>query len=106
LPRCISDLMCGHINNEKAASIIDDHFQQLVLLDYFDSKQEVRLMKHIIQTLVATKQSIVALKPDKKIIKLIQNLKKQGYILYLLTNFDKASYANLLCKYPEIFAIF
>ncbi len=106
LPRCISELMCGNITNQEVNIILDQHIQNLVDQNYFQSKREIKLMQQIINRFVNSKQNIASLKPDKKLITHIQKLKEKGYTLYLLTNFDKEGYANILRKYPEIFALF
>lgn len=65
LPRCISDLMCGYINNSTATSIIDEHIQKLISQNYFSSQGEIRLMQQIMHTLVKPNLSTLTLKPDK-----------------------------------------
>lgn len=103
LPRCMSDFMCGTIDNKEITFIINNYIKALIEQNYFHSNLEIDLMRKIVQTII---DGIFALEPDWNMVKLIQNLKKNNYTLYLLSNFDKESYKQLFGKYPEIFKLF
>lgn len=103
LPQCISDFMCGYTDSKTTATIINNYVETLIKQNYFRSNLEIYLMQQIIQTLI---NDVFALRPNWTMIEFVRKLKKNNYTLYLLSNFDKESYTRLLCRYPDIFALF
>lgn len=106
LPRCMSELLCGTITTEQAMEMINGYVQKLENEHYFVSTREIKLIESILHMLVQPSTGLIALSPDPQIVALIATLKKNGYRLSLLSNFDSKSYTALSEKHPEIFNLF
>jgi HAD superfamily hydrolase (TIGR01509 family) len=106
LPRCMTELMCGTISNEQAMVMINGYVETLTAQQFFVSKREIKLIESILYMLAQPHAGLIALSPDPQIVALIATLKKNGYTLSLLSNFDRKSYDMIAGKYPDIFNLF
>jgi len=65
-----------------------------------------RMIQSLIQLMFTPKELIRVMKFNKNAIKFVKKCKKEGHQVYILSNWDKESFALLQKKHPDIFALF
>lgn len=100
MPQIMVDWQTGH----SASNIYEKVFTFLKRSNY--SSSEKILFSKIAQLIFQPHQLVQTLKPIKPMLNIAYALKKEGYQLYVLSNWDIESFPLLTQKYPELFSIF
>lgn len=103
-PSCITDYFIGKKTGRQTAHELHTGVQTLDAQNYFESSQERALLDHVISKVFIQEKSN-GFVPIKKNVKIVQKL-KGSYRLFLLSNFDKETFAQLYHRYRPIFDLF
>lgn len=101
LPQIWIDWMIG---KQTARYIETEALSYLTKTDMDTNKK--RVLRKVVQTVFNPKKLTAAQKPIKPIVKLIKQLKENGYKLYVLSNWDKESFPLMLQKHDKVFKLF
>lgn len=104
LPLFMAQWLTGAQDNEQLRSHIVAQIEQHP--EWFMSATEQRLIKRMTNAIFDPQQFVASRKLLPDLIPLITALKKRGITLYVLSNWDKESFALLQKKYNELFSLF
>ncbi len=101
IPSYMLEWMTGKRSNKELFDEIVFGIQALKDLSYSDKQFMINLTKVFLPELF-----VASRKPIQQTVALLKSLKKKGYPLYVLSNWDKESFEKMLETYPEIFKLF
>ncbi len=97
LPDYMVEWLCGNRSNEELFCEICEGIEALPKLSKADKKFMISMTRAFIpENFVASRKIINEMEV------LIQKLKKRGYPIYILSNWDKESFTLMMKKHPEI----
>lgn len=100
MPQIMVDWQTGH-------SVDDIYAKSLTYLATSDySSSQKILFSKIIQLIFQPNKLIQTLRPIEPMVQIAYALKKHGYKLYVLSNWDAESFPLLIQKYQDLFKIF
>ncbi len=109
---------CMYNNGEKMPQIMVDWLigrpyqevyacaQNCLLQQTQFSASEKMLLQKLLKIVFFPNQLAYLMQPIAPMLELVQKLKKQGYELYILSNFDKASFDLIKKKHDTLFDLF
>ncbi len=101
LPDYMVEWLCGNRSNDELFCEVCEGIETLPKLSKADKQFMINMTRNFIpEDFVASRKLI------DEIETLIKKLKKRGYPLYVLSNWDKESFNLILKEYPEIFELF
>lgn len=101
LPSYMLEWMAGARSNQEIYTEVIEGIEALDTLSSSDKQFMINLTKVFLpEPFVASRKVI------PQTVALLKSLKKKGYRLYILSNWDKESFNHMCQKYPEIFALF
>lgn len=106
MPECICACVAGKQSNQQTVAQISSYLAHLGEKQFFASPLEQKMVTNIIKALFDAQITKEILKPINKTIGLAQQLKKNGYKLFLLSNLDSDTTHILQQSYPDFFALF
>jgi FMN phosphatase YigB (HAD superfamily) len=74
--------------------------------EWFAHKTERRIIENLLTMIFTPEQFVATRKIDKAGITFIKKCKEHGHQVYVLSNWDSASFELLRQKYPELFSLF
>lgn len=106
MPHCIVEWQCGRKKYCEVSAELDSYWKQLQAQKYFRSNKEKEITEAVIRVALDPKGFTDIAKPNQATLKLIKELKNQGYKLYLAGNMPKEPYDIMLKHHPEIKKLF
>lgn len=101
LPSYMLEWMAGDRSNQNLFDEVVAGIESLDTLSDSDKRFMINLSKVLLPEYLTASR-----KPIEQTVALLKSLKKQGYPLYILSNWDKESFETMRTKCPEIFALF
>lgn len=101
LPQLMADWLAGKITAQNALRSINDFIRMNPT--WFKSNVEQKLMKRMAAMIFSPELLVNMVRMNKAGLALIQEYKKQGYRIIILSNWDPESFALLQEKYPHLF---
>lgn len=74
--------------------------------EWFTHKTECRIIENLLTMIFTPERFVATRKIDTAGITFIKKCKQQGHQIYVLSNWDSASFELLKQKYPELFSLF
>lgn len=106
MPRCIVEWQCGHTSYNQVHQELCSYWNHLDEKNHFKSANEREITQTIVHVALDPQGFSDIAKPNQATLKLIRELKKKGYKLYLAGNMPKEPYEMMLKNTPEIKELF
>lgn len=107
LPNCFLQWQLGHCSNEQVYQALHTYFQHLSQQNYFRNAWHYQLMMNLLCTLLHAGKQHSILRLEKIVSYLVHVVKKKkNYKLFIITNIDQQTYADLQQTYKYFFSLF
>lgn len=106
MPDCIVAWQQGECPHQEVRSKLLLYIEKIDKNGFFSSKKEREMTQAIIEIAFDPAQISAISKPIPAMIKLAQELKGSGYLLYAIANVAQEAHAYIEKAYPEIIALF
>jgi len=104
LPNIMCDWLAGTQSNEEILKQINDFFQNNP--DIFYNSAEKNIINKITSMMFNPKRLSKSRRIIKDGIKFVKTCKEQGHEIFILSNWDKESFAFALEAFPDLFSLF
>ena len=107
LPICISEWQQGKKTNKEVHIELQDYIEKLDAEGYFISPLEKKISEQILHVLMNAEYLAKIARPNKKLIKLIEQIKKEGrHQLYIVSNMAHETFEIIAETYPDMLDLF
>ncbi len=106
MPHCIVEWQCGRKDYQEVTRTIHSYWDNLNQKKFFKSKKEREITESVVRIALDPATFPEIAKPIQASLKLVRELKKQGYKLYLAGNMPKEPFEIMLKNHPEIKELF
>lgn len=107
LPKCINQWMKGKISDKVLLENVNKFIENLKKMHFFASEFEKNLVQECIQVILSEKEIASNMQPIAPMIKLVQEIKKEGkHKLFIISNYAQKAAGFLIEKNKDFFSLF
>ncbi len=106
MPRCIVEWNCGQKCNKELRKDIEAYIQKLDKANYFSSQREKDIVYRILDLVFNPQELPDLAQPIAQMVRLIKQLKHNGYKLYCLANVAQEPFDIMKKIHPELVGLF